>query len=106
MLNQIVLVGKVKEMNGLKETSNGIKFMNLVLEVDRSYKNAEGIIEVDVISCSLWRGLAESFQGVCQEGSVVGVKGRVQSYPYTNDAGDVYYRYEIIAEKVSVIAIA
>lgn len=105
MLNQIVLVGKIKEIKGLKETSTGIKFMNLVLEVERSYKNADGIFESDIISCSLWRSLAESFQGTCDVGSVVGVKGRIQSYPYTNEAQEVYYRYEIIAEKVSIISV-
>ena len=57
MLNQIVLVGKVVELPTLRETSSGSKVANLLLEVDRTFKNAQGEYEKDLIVCTMWRGV-------------------------------------------------
>ena len=103
MLNQIVLVGKIVEMPTLKETSTGIKYANLLISADRSFKNVDGVYESDVISCLLWRGVAESCVDLCEIGGVVGIKGRLQSNPYQKEEGIVFYNYEIIAEKVSFL---
>lgn len=100
MFNQFVVVGKLKEVTELKETSSGIKFASLTLDVERAYKNAEGIFDVDTIEFSLWRGLAENFVGACEIGSVLGVKGRIQSHQNENDN---IYHYDFIAERISII---
>ena len=42
MLNQVVLVGKAVGVPSLKETSNGIKYAELILEIERNFKNTQG----------------------------------------------------------------
>ncbi|MFV0381854.1 MAG: single-stranded DNA-binding protein [Breznakia sp.] len=103
MLNQIVIVGKVKEMPELKETNSSIKYALLTLDVNRNFKNSEGVFESDTIVCTLWRGIAESCLDVCEVGSLVGIKGRLQSRSYTNEENRTFINYEVIAEKVSFL---
>ena len=80
MLNQIVLIGKLVSvpMNG--ETSNGVKLSNIVLEVERPYRNNFGVREKDYVSCILWKALSEQVMDFCEIGSYLCVKGRLQSH--------------------------
>lgn len=103
MLNQVVLVGSVKEMPVLKETGNGLKFANLQVEVTRGFKNAEGNYDSDNIQCTMWRGVAETCIDLCEVGSIVGIKGRIKTNTYTNEEGTTYTNYEVIAEKISFL---
>ena len=103
MLNQIVLVGKVVELPTLRETSGGSKVANLLLEVDRNFKNSHGEYEKDLILCTLWRGVAESAIAVCEIGSLVGVKGRVQANMIITKENKPFYSCEVVAEKLSFL---
>ncbi len=102
MLNQCVLVGRVLEMPRLQKTANGNKVASLLLEVDRSFKNSEGIIEKDVFNIQLWRGIAETCCDVCTPGSLIGIKGRLQAFN-TQREENTYYNAEVIAERVSFL---
>ena len=74
MLNQIVMVGRIVESLELKEVE-GKKVCNTKLAVQRSYKNEEGIYEVDFIPVTLTGGIAENISEYCKKGDLVGVKG-------------------------------
>lgn len=102
MLNQCVLVGRVVELPKLQETSNGNKVASMLLEVDRSFRNAEGQVEKDIFNVQLWRGIAETCCDVCTPGSIVAIKGRIQAFNHRKDE-NIYYNAEIIAEKVSFL---
>ncbi len=104
MLNQCVLVGKVKQVPQLQETANKNKVATLLLEVERSFKNSEGVLESDVFNVQLWRGIAETCCDVCTIGSVIAIKGRIQSFNVQKES-NTFYNAEIIAEKVSFITI-
>lgn len=103
MLNHIVLVGRVIELPEVKETSHGNKVATVGLEMDRPFKSAEGIYEKDIVTITLWKGIAETVSEVCQIGDILAVKGRIQSRNYEKE-GNVYRNYEFIAEKVSFIS--
>lgn len=105
VLNQIILVGRVVEVPQIKETSNGIKYTSLVLDVTRGYKNAEGDYDSDLIACTLWRGVAEQCIDSCKEGTLVGVKGRLQANVFTNADGKSYTNYEVVCEKFSYLSV-
>lgn len=101
-MNQVVMVGRVKELPTIRETENGNKIGQLVIEVERSFKNAQGEIEKDEFVVTLWRGIAEECHKSCSAGSVIGVKGRLQANNYSKE--DILsYKSEIIAEKVSIL---
>ena len=74
MLNQIVMVGRIVESLELKEVE-GKKVCNTKLAVKRSYKNEEGIYEVDFIPVTLTGGIVENISEYCKKGDLVGVKG-------------------------------
>ncbi len=103
MLNQVVLVGKVKTLPILKETSTGVKLAEMLIEVERNYKNAQGIFDTDTLQCTLWRGLAEEAVNDCVIGTLVGIKGRLQGNHFENKEGNPIYYSDVIAEKISYL---
>ena len=103
MVNQITLVGKISEMPVVRETSGGTKVSTLKLEIERGFKNSEGIFESDIMNITLWKGIASSTVHLANVGDLVAVKGRIQSSPYEGKDGIEYYNYELIAEKVTFL---
>lgn len=75
MLNQVVLVGRI--VNELVKEDN--KPVNLVLAVQRSFKNTEGLYDTDFINIMLWDNIASTTYEYCKKGDIVGVKGRLQT---------------------------
>lgn len=98
-MNQFTIVGRVAEKPVIKESASGNRFCQLLIEEVRPYKNANGESDSDVYAITLWKGLTEAN---FKKGEVVGVKGRLQSNNYEKD-GNVYYRVDFIAEKVTFI---
>ena len=96
MLNQVVIVGRLVEKPIVEENENEKKVCNIILAVQRSYKNAEGVYETDFIKCTLWNDIAENTVEYCNKGDLVGVKGRLQCL-----SGN---ELQLIAEKVSFLS--
>ena len=103
MLNQVVIVGRIKELPTQKETSNGVKLAEMLIEVERNYKNAQGIFDMDILQCTLWRGLAETAIEQSKIGNLIGIKGRLQGSHFESKEGNPIYYSEIIAEKISFL---
>lgn len=103
MLNQVVIVGKVVKLPEVKETSTGVKLAELLVEVDRNFKNSQGEYETDQIQCTLWRGIAESAIEQCTIGSLIGIKGRLQANAFETKENRPFRYCEVIAEKVSFL---
>lgn len=103
MLNQMVLVGRVKELPIIKKTSSGVLNAKLIIDVERGFRNANGEIEIDTFSVTLWRGVAEECIAICSPGSLVGVRGRLQA-SILNSNNIKFYNAEIIAEKISFLS--
>jgi len=104
MLNQVVLVGRLTDDVKITETDNGKKVANLILAVQRTFKNVDGIYETDFIKCTLWNAVAQSTGEYCHKGDIVGIKGRIQVSPYEDDSGNKQYSTEVIAEKVTFLS--
>ncbi len=104
MLNHIIIVGKVKEAPVIKETSSGLKYCYVLVDVVRPFKNSEGGYDVDTLNCTMWRNLAENSLMYCKVGAIVGIKGRLQSSMYTKDNGNTFYNYDVVVEKVTFIS--
>lgn len=69
MLNQVMLVGRIKEI--LPDT--------LVVVIPRSYKNAEGIYESDEVAARLSSSIYHNVAEYCKVGDVVGIRGRLET---------------------------
>ena len=87
MLNQVVLVGRLTDDVELTTMESGKKVSSLVLAVQRTYKNAEGVYEADFIRCTLWNAVASSTSEYCHKGDIVGIKGRLQVNTYEDKDG-------------------
>ena len=70
MINQLFLLGKIKNMNEIEKNE-------IVVEVKRNYKNAEGLFESDCFKCNLWFALSKKISINCKIGDLVAVKGRL-----------------------------
>lgn len=78
MLNQSVLIGRIKEDVVIKE-KDGTKYAILKLAVPRSFKNKDGYYETDFIDVSIFGNIADNAKEYCKSGDLVGVKGRLES---------------------------
>ena len=79
MINVFVVIGKVLEKPEMKETPNGTKHTTLLLNVERGFRNSEGVYEYDQIAVEVWRASAETVVDYCKVGDMMGIKGRIQS---------------------------
>lgn len=102
MLNNVVLVGRTVEDLTIVTLENGLKTCKLVLAVQRGFKNEDGNYDTDFIPITLWEGIAQATANNCKKGSVIGVKGRLQTRII--EIGDVKLKsIDLIGERVSFI---
>lgn len=69
MLNQIVLVGRIKY----------VEDTYAMVSVPRSFKNENGEYENDLIPVLIGEQLIGNVKEYCGEGDIVGVKGKIES---------------------------
>ena len=94
MLNQTVLVGRIVKDPVIEEMEDR-KYCNITLAVPRSFKNAEGIYEEDIIPITLYQTIAHNAVDYCKKGDLVGIKGRIQAKEN---------EIEIVAEKLTFLS--
>lgn len=85
MLNQIVIVGKT-----IKLLENGVK-----IRVERSYTNANGEYDFDILTVKITGNLMESVKSYYEDNMLLGVKGRLE-----NEKGKI----TIFAEKITFLS--
>ncbi len=103
MHNLVYLIGRLTEDPQMKTFEDGKSSLAINLAVQRSYKNEDGIYEVDYIRCVLWNGIASHTSEYCKKGDLVGVKGRLQTRSYEVNK-ETKYITEVIVDKVSFLA--
>lgn len=102
-MNEFHVVGICQNEPERKLTAGGISYTQLLVESTRPYKNAAGVAETDLFSVTVWKTLADECLEHVRKGSAVAIKGRVQANNYTKD-DDIYYRCDLVGEKVAVIS--
>ena len=91
MLNQTIIVGRIKEFYNL-----GDKTMVTVI-VPRSFKNENGEYESDFIDAVLCGQVAENTTKLCEIDDIIGIKGRLTKTNYENTMS-------FVAEKVTFLS--
>ena len=74
MLNQVIIVGRLRKVVDLGEGKGGI----ITIENSRPFKNAEGIYESDFIDVRIFDGVKNSLLDYVKENDLIGVRGRIQ----------------------------
>ncbi|CEG29146.1 single-stranded DNA-binding protein [Bacillus sp. B-jedd] len=104
MINQVTLVGRLTKDPELKKTTEGHCVSNVILAVNRSFRNNHGEIDTDFVQCTLWKKAAENTVQYCRKGSVVGITGRIQTRHYDNQDGKRIYVTEVVAESIRFLS--
>lgn len=104
MINNTILVGRLTRDSELKHTGNGIAVASFTVAVERSFTNQNGEKEADFINVVAWRKTAEIISNYTQKGSMIGIKGRIQTRNYTNNEGHKVYITEVVAEEVQLLS--
>ena len=102
MINNVVLVGRVCNEVNLFTNENGYKAANIVLAVQRGFKNQEDVYETDFIDVKVTFMTAEICAEYITKGSIIGIKGRLATKTLT--IGDKKINaIEMIGERVTFI---
>ena len=104
-MNNLNIVGTIKDQIVVKETASGVPVGQLLVEVNRNKKGEDGatITLGEVFQVTLWRNLIDQVSHL-QPGTVVAIQGRLSANNYSRESGETYYRPEIIAEKLTNFA--
>jgi single-strand DNA-binding protein len=104
MINQVTLVGRLTKDPELKTTTDGTPVTQVTLAVSRHFRNHNGEIDADFVSCTLWKKTAENTVEYCRKGSVVGITGRLQTRNYENREGKKVYVTEVVTEAIRYLS--
>ena len=77
---------------------NGKNFCSITLETERPFRTEAGNLETDRFVIDVWRGIAEECAASWHDGSVLVVRGRIETRPEEGKP-----RVRLIGEKVSLV---
>ena len=106
MHNMVCLIGRLTEDPTSKVLEDEKEMLTINLAVQRSFKNEDGLYDVDYIRCVLWNALAEHTCEYCKKGDLVGIKGRIQNRSYEDEEGNIKYITEIMVDRITFLASA
>ena len=95
MLNNFVIVGRITKIES-EEIENGTNKTIVTVAVSRNFKNINGEYEIDLMPCTLFKGVAEATKEHCKNGDLIALKGRIQ----TNNN-----EIELMAERLTFLSI-
>lgn len=78
MLNQVVLVGRLTKEMELVTRENDKTLSDVIIAVQRSYKNTKGEYDTDFIKCRLYNGVATNTKAYCKKGDLIGIRGHLE----------------------------
>lgn len=92
MLNQVILQGRMVSDPELRTTQSGISSLSFALAVGRNFRPKDGGERgADFIRCNAWRRTAENIAKYTSKGTMLLVRGNIQTSAFTNDDGSRRY---------------
>lgn len=92
MLNQVILQGRMVSDPELRTTQSGISSLSFTLAVGRNFRPKDGGERgADFIRCNAWRRTAENIAKYTSKGTMLLVRGNLQTSAFTNDEGSRRY---------------
>ncbi len=93
-MNQIILIGNIKEKPLFKTTTTGLNLATVLIE-----KNDNS----DMYQFTFWNQNSEYVKDNIKEGDKVIIKGHLKANNFLKDDNEIYYRCELIGDRISVI---
>ena len=101
MLNTAIIMGRLTADPELRTTNTGIAVTTFTVAVDRRYQQAGEEKQTDFINVVAWRQTAEFVSRYFQKGSMIAVRGSIQTRRYEDNNGNKRTAVEIVADEVS-----
>lgn len=98
------MVGRLVKTPEVIEKENNKKVSYITVAVPRSFKDVNGEYQTDFINVVLFDLVAKNTSEYCKKGSIVGIKGRLQSNVVESEDKDTKYYMDVIAEKVTFLS--
>lgn len=96
MLNIVAIIGRFVRTPELKKTKDGTSVTSFVLANDTYGKD-----EANFIDCVAWRNTAETICRFFEQGSVIGIDGRLQTRYYEDRNGNKQKSTEIVVNNIT-----
>ncbi len=77
MVNEVILVGKLKDIIGYKKF-NDRKWFIITMMVEKPLRNENGEYDYEEIECALWQGDADQFIDNQYMSKMYSIKGRIK----------------------------
>ena len=100
MLNSIIIMGRLTAAPELRQTSSGLSVTSFTVAVDRAYSK-DGEKQTDFIPVVAWRGTADFVSKHFGKGSMIAVRGSLQTRNYEDKQGNKRTAFEVLADQVS-----
>ena len=99
-MNKVVLIGRITRDPEIKYTPSGKACLGFTIAVNREFRDNNGEIQSDFISCMAWGSQAEYISKYVKKGYMLGVGGRIQTRQYQAPDGQTKYITEVLVENV------
>lgn len=99
-MNKVFLIGRITREPEIKYTQTGVAVVSFILAVDRDYKDEQGNIPSDFISCNAWRNQAEFIANYIKKGYLMAISGSIQTRSYTAQSGEFKVITEVLVDQV------
>ncbi len=99
-MNKVVLIGRITRDPEIKYTPSGKACLGFTIAVNREFRDNNGEIQSDFISCMAWGSQAEYISKYVKKGYMLGVGGRIQTRQYQAPDGQMKYITEVLVENV------
>ena len=100
MYNYFMLIGRICTDIEIKEVGDGKRVVNLLLAVNRDFKNMDGTLTTDFFKISLWEFLADLANDCLKKGQMIGIKGRLHPKKEILASGATIITTDLIGEKI------
>lgn len=101
MLNVVALMGRLVRDPELRKSPSGVSVTTFTIAVDRSFVRQGEQRQADFIDVVAWRATAEFVCKYFRKGSLIALKGSIQTRSYQDKAGNNRKAVEVIADAVS-----
>jgi single-strand DNA-binding protein len=102
-VNKVILIGNLGKDPEIMTLDNGVKFANIRIATNESYKGKDGnwVELTEWHSVVLWRWLAEKN---LVKGDTVYVEGKLKTRSWDDKDGNKRYTTEVVADKIVKIS--
>ena len=100
-MNLVHIMGKIVNDLEVRQV-NGFSLLTMQIEVPREFRTSDGVYDSDVISVTLWEGIAQNCKEYCSKGAYVYVRGRLVQRKYEKEDRQLSF-LDFIGDKVSLL---